>query len=419
MERTERTWRRRRWYSCLVGLGIGACVILPAHGQDGRWTCETARQPSVETLTWFLRNLCYRELGWTHDVAVRQTGPTIDGTQYGVHGNVRVYYPPEAVAWLQRGRSADEPMPDGTLLVKEQYSGSTAESPGELVGWTFMFKNHRASLDGWFWGYVDKTDDAWNVGEYFLPYCINCHAGAQNDQLTFAALANVEAGYGTFTNVDTGRRRPDAAVPVSPGPHRAFAAMYDLSKPAAAPDRSFLARFDQIGPLDRSDITSFPDASNDHVVPAPDGPDHFLTSDVCSACHDANSTLKGKMPEMMLVDAEGEHLNLSPYGEWSASVMGLRGRDPIFHAQLESEKAMDPDLAEYIDNRCYRYHGAMGQRQLHVDRGEESMFRHAMVYATGQDRDAKYGAIARDGVSCAVCNHMSDRALGEAATFTG
>ena len=30
-------------------------------------------------------------------------------------------------------------------------------------------------------------------------------------------------------------------------------------------------------------------------------------------------------------------LNVSPYGEWRWSPMGLAGRDPVFHAQLESE----------------------------------------------------------------------------------
>ncbi len=40
----------------------------------------------------------------------------------------------------------------------------------------------------------------------------------------------------------------------------------------------------------------------------------------------------------MIFDAEGPSpTNLSPYGEWRYSMMGLAGRDPIFFAQLDTE----------------------------------------------------------------------------------
>ena len=72
-------------------------------------------------------------------------------------------------------------------------------------------------------------------------------------------------------------------------------------------------------------------------------------------------------------------LNFSPYTEWRASMMGLAGRDPIFHAQLESEKALRPSQTGFLDNTCYRCHGVMGQRQVELDKHEP--FRHSMVYA--------------------------------------
>ena len=99
--------------------------------------------------------------------------------------------------------------------------------------------------------------------------------------------------------------------------------------------------------------------------------------------------------------------------------MGLSGRDPVFHAQIESEKALHPELGDNIDNLCYRCHGSMGQRQLHLDHGEEHNFSHDMIYAAGADRHAKYGALARDGVSCTVCHHISEKDLGKPSTFTG
>ena len=400
------------WILCVP---IGAWLILGSAGGTS-WTCETARQPSLEALTWFLRTQCYRELGWIHDAAVRQTGPAIDGVQYGVHGNAKVYYSPEAATWLRRGRPANAPLPDGTLLVKEQYGGASAQEPGALEGWTFMLKNRGQSLDGWYWGYVDRKDDAWNVAEYFLPSCINCHAGADNDELTFATLANTKPGHVTYANVETGAERRSA--PALKHPHRRFAALHTLPKPRALPDSAFVSLFDEIDAQKPSDIIRFPNVANDHVVPKPSGPQTLLTSDVCSACHDANSTQRGKLPEMMLLDPAAGHVNLSPYGEWGASVMGLSGRDPIFHAQLESEKALHPELAGTLDDLCYRCHGVMGQRQLHLDRPGE-LFSHAMIYATGDHPDARYGALARDGVSCTACHRMSEEELGEAATFTG
>ena len=122
---------------------------------------------------------------------------------------------------------------------------------------------------------------------------------------------------------------------------------------------------------------------------------------------------------MAFLFAEGPQppINLSPYTEWRASMMGLAGRDPIFHAQLESEKAMRPSQAAFLDNTCYRCHGVMGQRQLESDKNQP--FEHRMVYALPDDADGKYGALARDGVSCAVCHRISKEGLGMPATFTG
>ena len=62
---------------------------------------------------------------------------------------------------------------------------------------------------------------------------------------------------------------------------------------------------------------------------------------------------------------------------------------------------------------------SMGQRQLHLDYGEKHNFAHDMIYAAGADPNAKHGALARDGVSCTVCHHISDKDLGKPSTFTG
>ena len=42
-----------------------------------------------------------------------------------------------------------------------------------------------------------------------------------------------------------------------------------------------------------------------------------------------------------------------------------------------------------------------------------------MVYALPEEPDGKYGALARDGISCAICHQMSKEGLGTPAVFTG
>ena len=101
-----------------------------------------------------------------------------------------------------------------------------------------------------------------------------------------------------------------------------------------------------------------------------------------------------------------EGVNLSPYGEWNWSMMGLSERDSIFSAQLESEIALHPTNAAEIQNTCLSCHGVMGQRQLKID-NPQTMFNRDIIDA-GHPTDAnyKYGALARDGVSCSVCHQI-------------
>ncbi len=97
-----------------------------------------------------------------------------------------------------------------------------------------------------------------------------------------------------------------------------------------------------------------------------------------------------------------------------------RGRDPIFYAQLDSELAYLKDRKDdqqKVINTCFRCHGVMGKRQLDADHGydptspnlqsPEPNFSLDFVYNTKlTDKNFKYGALARDGVSCAACHHI-------------
>ena len=109
-----------------------------------------------------------------------------------------------------------------------------------------------------------------------------------------------------------------------------------------------------------------------------------------------------------------DETDISPFGEWSWSMMGLAGRDPIFYAQLESEGALHSqpggDFSEpAIQNLCLHCHGVMGQRQFTTDNPGE-LFTTQDALASGEgDPHKDYGGLARDGVSCMVCHQIADQ----------
>src|SRR5688572_28892775 len=77
--------------------------------------------PEYETrLFEFVNARRYAELGWLRDKGVRDTGPFINGTYFGTHPAVRVYYSPGVVRWLMAGRVGT--IPDGEMIVKEQFA---------------------------------------------------------------------------------------------------------------------------------------------------------------------------------------------------------------------------------------------------------------------------------------------------------
>ena len=350
---------------------------------------------------------------WTADVSIRQTGPFVDGVDYSTHGNVRIYYSPEIVDWLRAGRP-EGGIPDGAVIYKIHYpTGPDAPNKNTPTGFAAMVRKKDLSADGWFWSVYSPKGI--NRGEAFIPWCLGCHASAERDQ-TFVTLRNIEG---------TPLSYADMAAPGMPrltkahdniGPLDAAqraASLATLPDPLASPDPAFARQFPQWAPP--AAVRAFPSSRFDHVAPRPDG-GGFVTSSVCGGCHDADLLLDNAEPSMIRTDRSGNKLNLSPFGEWGASMMGLGGRDPVFHAQLESEKALRPQLSAFLDQTCYRCHGVMGEREA---REAGTPFAHAMIYATGADPGARLGALARDGVSCAACHRATAAGLGTPATYTG
>ena len=363
----------------------------------------------------FLDQGCYRS--WVADSQIRNTGPFLNGTSFGTHNAVQIFYSPEAWDWLKH-RNRQGEISDGAIIVKEMFP-APAKQDSKLSAWTIMVKDKKGSYDGWYWsfqapGYAAENPDLDYPDSGFGLYCLRCHASAEKES-TFSTVKNVEGDpISFFISAPTMQPLP----PPTKDEHQQVANTKEIrggpfGTARKTPEPNFLNLFKSLPLVTLPEVKRFPGETLDHVTAGPSGPKGFLTSSQCLGCHSASKE------NMAFLFAEGPQppINLSPYTEWRASMMGLAGRDPIFHAQLESEKTMRPSQAEFLDNTCYRCHGVMGQRQIESDK--QQPFEHSMVYALPDDTDGKYGALARDGVSCAVCHRISKEGLGTAATFTG
>ncbi|MEM7478196.1 MAG: hypothetical protein AAF483_24685, partial [Planctomycetota bacterium] len=427
----------------------------------------------------FVNSRRYAKLGWAKDKGVRDTGPFINGKEYGTHPAVRIFYSPEMMEWMVGGRKGR--IPDGAVMIKEQFKAPAARYEGmndeqlwdALGSWTIMVKDSEGSHDGWFWSNPGKGQAVVDYYEYpfeepysgFGLYCVRCHGSTkysgESNEFTFAALRNIEGfpGEPLLFRVDDSWREPegkDQAEPESPEPtppdgegEHIAAALVSLreglsnSHPRCTKEnfptqcipelnRTFLEFFPQVNQIVRSDVLHIPPVTYDSVprVPAEKASEQaFLTSNQCMSCHAGLMEPFG--PTMFIPTSEGAEygapgLHVSPYGEWRWTPMGLAGRDPVFYAQLESELALlkreydsgkAGKIASNLQKTCLGCHGVMGKRQhdMDVEAHTSDSFRIADVYhhelspdQPGFD-DSKYGALARDGVSCAVCHRMQPR----------
>ena len=449
----------------------------------------------------FIAERRFVDLGWRPDKAWRDTGPFVFGTSYGIHPAVRIYYSPEVLAWLKAGREGV--IPDGGMVVKEmanppaarfneyrtmleaKYPGDTAKVDAEMLkflkgkhgglSWTVMVKDSAISHGGWFFAYVGQ--DA-KVDSFQPPYnppsggagdgmCMRCHASA-DAQLIFSDLANVkdEPGEPLIFRVDESWRNmtdfpegpfnlPKWQLPaqgqseqdlVNDFFHNGEAIQKSNAATKASPTKVnplFAKTFKPKGiAVPHADIQVLPSEWLDHVPSRPGQPQQFLSSDNCLGCHGGlGGPASGTTMFLQTGPKYGDGYNISEYGEWRWSPMGLAGRDPIFFAQLESEFAMleaegNGDVTAALGTTCLSCHGAMGQRQLEIDahampeKGlEPNNFKveytllHAPLTEAEQARQKKdgtydyhqYGNLARDGISCAVCHHIAppQRAAGQ------
>jgi hypothetical protein len=423
----------------------------------------------------YLGAMCHRNAaeGWVRDKSVRDAGPWIGsyrdgewkGKYFGTHSPVLIWYSREMVAWLRENRPDDRPapptaapVPDGAMMIKEMYTAPGAAcrdvNPDYLLATqqssAVMVRDASGSHDGWFWGWYGWKGSGWKVdwpapqsAPYpamgFGQYCTNCHASAK-DNSTFAALKNVlgepgeplvflsqnfflDPSWQSLQNrIQNAGAKDAAAQGNDPDYNEAFTKIFfSLGGPAVRTKAA-----------DNTEVTPWlmPPETYDSVWPLPEQPGRqpsshqYVTSDQCLGCHSAGGT--GLQYDMTQPGPAGKLINISPYGTWRGSPMGLAGRDPIFFAQLASETGtFHPNSKPFVDDTCLGCHGINGQRQYGIDTkaqdGACKPFERKIVdvipWSPNQNDPvtalANYGALARDGISCAACHHMI---LGKADT---
>jgi hypothetical protein len=396
-----------------------------------------------ELLFSFLNERRYQSLGWAIDKGVRDTGPFMNGTYYGTHPAVRVFYSPEVIEWLRAGRVG--PIPDGAIIIKEQYPEPAARHAGKneeelwsaLKDWTVMVKDSKGSQDGWYWSNPEKGQCTSNQHAYpyqyptsgFGLYCVRCHAVTQTagagttdaaNEFTFSALRNIAGFPGEpirYQIDDSWRKDAKETSASASSSHPRCRAPKSVAKPNRELMGDFAKFFDAIQVQHPTQVAAMPPVTHDHVVAQRSA--QFVTSDQCMSCHSGMTAPFGPsmfVPFGKAIDFEAPGWDVSPYGEWRWSAMGLAGRDPVFFAQVETElKLIDQEfgsdkkhaqeLKEALFDTCLRCHGGMGHRQFKADHPDNRHFSTAHTQATDGPH-SHYGALARDGVSCMVCHRM-------------
>ena len=446
--------------------------VLPTDGRPA-----AAYQAAITT---FLGGSCYAS--WQHDPSPRLTGRVVDGATYSVHDYIKVFYSPSLVTWMQANRPATgvspstvATMPQDAAIVAEIYPSATAPTPSGRLVMTRQTAAPAAArpASGWFFSQIVTDASHWratslttSVGDYSLGQCIGCHASAV-DNFTYVSTSNLLGQTLQLADWKPSFPSPsttDLPAPVTPPASRQLRRPLD---DAAA--QQFIDFYNRAVPefqannlpaaaqLPSSKVLALPPRANDDFYLRAGQPS-FVTSGQCKGCHDASALLSVQSggqhtwaaPQMSFKHPTGwgdtqppaDRFNLSPYGEWSVSIMALAARDPVFLAQVETERVLHAGVTPTaIDNFCFRCHGPMGQRQFHRDNGgdptqfppdkqpaPQGNFSHYMLYlppggCTDTTKfpcnqpgmtpaNAKYGTLARDGISCAMCHHIGPAASG-------
>lgn len=428
-----------------TGLAVGfllvfACTAVMSQGVAESNTVKTLNDKVAKTL----KARDFEKEGWHPDpknVRIRSSGVA------AYHGYLKVFYTDGVKEWLNPTPSKKpRGLKNNEMIVALEYASPQKDSDPERINTMVRWNgtaNQAGPYDGWFWSVADVKDGQIieTRSGFGMGRCISCHAAADNESMVFLGKPDETAASNQSEKLDANGWKPgDKELEwADPKPAERHLIKPLEEKNASDKERidAFLGYFklDNMEPVKINDFERFPAKSNDHVIARyhpvrPHTQDHaqFITSDQCVGCHSASQLIPNTRPNMWYPEPEPElnliegvetvdadaHRNFSPYGEWSASLNGLSGRDPVWHAQVAFERNLRPELRDFTDTACFSCHGPMATRQLAIDKGK--LFSIDMFYETDGE-NAKYGALARDGVSCAVCHQVSAKDLGVDPAF--
>ena len=324
----------------------------------------------------FVRGGCFLT-AWTSDAAPHLSGNTVQGVTYSVHDQIKVFYSPSMLVWLQTNRpdgttvpGQGTPIPDGAAMVAAIYpiSGASTVAPaasGYLVMIRQAAKRPSDPASGWFFSQIvvdannfGGTRVATSTSNYSLGLCVACHASAVNN-LTFASFANTKNPppsfpyLPSFITQETSSLLSALTPPASP----------QLRQPLGnTPAQQFIDFFNRavvefqkkplppVSSLPASKVLSIPGQIVDNVYLRPNQT-AFITSNQCQGCHDTTALLsmqsngqrqwapaatsyKYSVQGPGSAPKGGNLFNISQYGEWSVSIMALASRDPAFQRTL-------------------------------------------------------------------------------------
>ncbi|MDX1660752.1 MAG: hypothetical protein R3326_03085 [Gemmatimonadota bacterium] len=132
----------------------------------------------------------------------------------------------------------------------------------------------------------------------------------------------------------------------------------------------------------------------------------FRTSDRCLACHNGLVTPSGR--------------DVSFGTDWRASMMANAARDPYWHAAVRRETIDHPESSAAVQNECSTCHMPMMHTRIHASgEGPAGVFEHLPTVRGMADGGTPVGALAADGVSCAMCHQITEEGLGTEESFVG
>lgn len=126
----------------------------------------------------------------------------------------------------------------------------------------------------------------------------------------------------------------------------------------------------------------------------------FSTSGVCAVCH------------VNMTDEAGNDVSLD--SQWRSSMMANSARDPYWQAGVRNEVLMNPDYADFIQDKCTTCHMPMARFTEYAhDRG-------GLLLDDGfVNPDNELHTLAMDGISCAVCHQFEGENLGTPDSYSG